>query len=194
MKNQVLHFYQRLCWQALADWLGPHDTEERPGEWARKSALLRRANLKIGRDVIVMSGLNSLISLNQNISIGDHCVIGPGARIWCFNRVTIGAFTVIGAGVALVNGGHDINTFEPVSGPLEIGRGCRIGHGCKIVRPVTIGDRAEIEPGAIVTADVPAASIVAGVPAKVVGQVEETERKWLWGSRFFSPQNFEIIA
>lgn len=187
-------FYQRLFWMAAADWLAPRDSETDPAPWARKAALLRRAGLRLGSEVIVMSGLQTLISLNQNITLGDACVVGPQVRIWGFNRVSVGACTVLGAEVMLLNGGHNIDTFEPDSGPLTIGRGCRLGHGCRIVRPVTIGDGAEIEAGAIVTADVPAGARIAGVPGKKVGERESADRQHLWGGRYFSPQTFEIIA
>ena len=48
-----------------------------------------------------------------------------------------------------------------------------IGSGATILPGVTIGDRAVVAAGAVVTKDVPEGTVVAGVPAKVVKTIEE---------------------
>ena len=52
--------------------------------------------------------------------------------------------------------------------PIRIGSRCFIGGGSLIIPGVTIGDECIVAAGSIVDRDVPARSIVAGVPAKVV--------------------------
>lgn len=54
------------------------------------------------------------------------------------------------------------------AGPLKIGDHVFVGAGAIITRPVTIGEHAIVAAGAVVTKDVPAYSIVAGNPAKVI--------------------------
>ena len=53
-------------------------------------------------------------------------------------------------------------------GAATIGNGVYIGPGAKIVGKVTIGDNVAIGANAVVTKDIPANSVVAGVPAKII--------------------------
>jgi acetyltransferase-like isoleucine patch superfamily enzyme len=57
-------------------------------------------------------------------------------------------------------------------GKIEIGNNCYIGAGAILLPNVTIGDNCLIAAGAVVTKDIPPNSIAAGVPAKVIGDIE----------------------
>lgn len=97
-------------------------------------------------------------SINENVQItaADTVEIGKGA--------TIGRDVVIRS-----YDGHTI--CQPgyrKSAPIHIGEHVWIGQGATILKGVTIGDGAVVASGAIVTKDVPANSLVAGVPAKVI--------------------------
>ena len=138
-----------------------------------------------------MPGLESLVSLHQLVKIGENCYLGPMVKLWAFHRLEIGACTVIGAESSFANGSHDPNSLEPSALPLVVGRGCRIGHGVRIVRAVRIGDNAVVEPGAVVTTDVNEATIVSGVPARTIAQREISKREYLWGDRWYCPQTFQ---
>lgn len=161
--------------------------------WERKNRWLRRAGMHIGRGAAIDCDFQCLTGLEENITLEDHVVLGMGVKIWNFNTVSIGRFSMFAADVTLVNGGHDKNTFEPFSGPLRIGKGCWIGNGARIVGPVSVGDNAIVAAGAVVVQDVPPASIVAGVPAKVIGMRELPEKVWHLGGRYFCPRTFTLI-
>ena len=55
--------------------------------------------------------------------------------------------------------------------PIVLKRGCYLGAGCIVLPGVTVGERAVVGAGAVVTRDVPAGKVVVGAPAKVVRDV-----------------------
>lgn len=57
---------------------------------------------------------------------------------------------------------------EGTVAPVVLKRGCYLGAGCLVLPGVTVGERAVVAAGAVVTRDVPAAKVVAGVPAHVI--------------------------
>lgn len=78
------------------------------------------------------------------------------------NNVTVGANAIIGDR----DGHSEIYASEPR--PIHVGKHVWIGMNATIMKGVTIGDNAIVGAGAIVTKDVPANAIVAGVPAKII--------------------------
>jgi acetyltransferase-like isoleucine patch superfamily enzyme len=107
----------------------------------------------------------------------------------------IGAFTMIdGSGGLTIGTGCDISTGAQIYthssarrcvsgrrypsvdvGPVTIGDRVFIGAGAIINMGVTVGDEAVVGAGAVVTANVPPRAIVAGVPARVIGEVRFDE-------------------
>ena len=70
-----------------------------------------------------------------------------------------------------MTGSHDINShdFSAKGGAIEIGDYCFIGVNATVLHSVKIGKGSVVCAGAVVTKDVPEYSVVAGVPAKVIG-------------------------
>lgn len=113
------------------------------------------------------------------INIGNNCSIGPQSHITAINRVTIGNNVLTGPRVLITDNAHgksQISTqrIAPANRPL-ISKGevviednVWIGEGSMIMPNVHIGKGAIIACNSVVTSDVPAYSIAAGSPTKII--------------------------
>jgi acetyltransferase-like isoleucine patch superfamily enzyme len=128
-------------------------------------------NTKIGAFVEVQKGAR----IGRNCKISSHTFICEG--------VTVEDAVFIGHGVAFINDSYPRATGE--SGELQqqgqdwaveatlVKQGASIGSGATILSKVTIGERAIVGAGSVVTKDVPANAIVAGNPARVLRYITE---------------------
>lgn len=111
-----------------------------------------------------------------DVEIGEGTWIGPFCSLDGTGGLVIGRGCSIAAGAQLLS--HDTVRWA-VSGGAEgpersatrIGDRCFVGTHAVVLRGVTVGDRCVIGAGAVVTRDVPAETIVAGVPAVPIGRV-----------------------
>ncbi|MDR3476704.1 MAG: acyltransferase [Gammaproteobacteria bacterium] len=180
--------------KSIANVLTPLETQTNINKWALKNKILRWTGLKIGKNVAISPGFECLSGKEDSITLKDYVALGHNVKLYNFGAITIESFTTIAADVTMTNGGHDTASLIPFSGEIKIGRGCWIGHGVRIIRPVTIGDNAIIAAGAIVTEDVPAGAIVAGVPAKVKSYRELPAKIWFLGDIYFDSRTFAIAT
>lgn len=86
--------------------------------------------------------------------------------------IEIGANATIGPDATILSLGHDPNSpdFKEMGGPVRIGARVWIGYRAIVLPGVTIGEGAVVAAGAVVSRDVEPLAIVAGVPARVIGQ------------------------
>jgi acetyltransferase-like isoleucine patch superfamily enzyme len=103
--------------------------------------------------------------------------IKSGTFIECSGGVQIGKHLHVGRGLKIFSANHDYRSdlaipygALDIPGPVTIGDFVWIGANVCIVPGVTIGEGAVIGMGAVVTRDVPIGAVVAGNPAKVIGQ------------------------
>ncbi|EKD80607.1 MAG: hypothetical protein ACD_40C00051G0002 [uncultured bacterium] len=108
----------------------------------------------------------------RGITIGEGTIIGFSCFIDGRERVTIGNHTDIASEVMIYSQEHDLTApdFHAVGSPVKIGDYVFIGPRAIILPGITIGDRAVIGAGAVVTKDVDPGIIVGGVPAKLIGE------------------------
>lgn len=104
---------------------------------------------------------------NAKILIKDNCGFS-GVSIVSDKEVYIGEGTTIGANAIIGDRDDHSDIYLSDSKPINIGKNVWIGMNATIMKGVTIGDNAIVGAGAIVTKNVPANAIVAGVPAKII--------------------------
>ena len=110
--------------------------------------------------------------LPPQISIGDYCSIGPGVQLVAAQRIELGTGCLLAADVYIT----DADWHEPYhrvfppgpAAPVVIGANVWLGHGAKVLKGVSIGDNSIVGAGAVVTRDIPANSVTAGNPARVI--------------------------
>lgn len=121
------------------------------------------------------------------IRIGKSCNIGAWNHLTAINEISIGDGFTSGKWVTISDNNHGNNSWEelhieplyrPVvsKGPIRIGKNVWVGDKVTILSGVTIGDCAIIAANAVVTKNVPAYSIVAGCPAKVIKKIENIHK------------------
>jgi len=120
---------------------------------------------------------------SPSIIIGSHCAIRENCHITAINSIIIGDHLLTGNNVLITDNSHGMSTMSHMSmpvterplyskGPVVIGKNVWLGNNVCIMSGVTIGDGAIIGANSVVTHDIPAYCIAAGIPAQVVKQVE----------------------
>ncbi len=115
----------------------------------------------------------------KNITIGKDVFINSGCHFQDQGGIEIGDGALIGHNVVLATINHDLNPKENRKNhyaAIKIGAHVWIGSNATILPGVTIGDYAVVAAGAVVTRDVPAMTVVGGVPARVLKTIQEEER------------------
>ncbi len=126
-----------------------------------------------------------LTDAGAKIGEGSHVgsIAGFGTEPYL---VEVGSHVYISGGVAMHT--HDGGTMQLYHmgladkkydnfGKIKIGDHCFIGHGSVILKNVTIGENCIIGAGSVVSKSIPAGHVAAGVPARVIGTVEEYYEK-----------------
>ncbi|KHD84222.1 2,3,4,5-tetrahydropyridine-2,6-dicarboxylate N-acetyltransferase [Heyndrickxia ginsengihumi] len=121
-----------------------------------------RDQVEIGDNAVIMMGA----SINIGSVIGEGTMIDMNAVLG--GRATVGKNCHIGAGAVLAG------VVEPPSAkPVIIEDNVLVGANAVILEGVTVGKGAVVAAGAIVVSDVPPNTVVAGVPAKVIKEIDE---------------------
>ncbi|MCK1984091.1 MULTISPECIES: 2,3,4,5-tetrahydropyridine-2,6-dicarboxylate N-acetyltransferase [Bacillaceae] len=170
------------------------------GEWSEVEEAIKAAGTKIEDYVVENDRRNSAIPLldlkgikariepgaiiRDQVSIGDNAVIMMGASINIGSvigegtmidmnailggRATVGKNCHVGAGAVLAG------VIEPPSAqPVILEDDVLIGANAVVLEGVKIGEGSVVAAGAVVTKDVPPYSVAAGIPARVIKQIDE---------------------
>lgn len=111
-----------------------------------------------------------------NIALGERVFFNFNCVILDICPVTIGDFTLLGPGVQILAAMHPMNAAlrrrQEYGRPVTIGNDVWLGAGALVLPGVTIGSRAVIGAGSVVTRDVPADVLAVGNPCRVVRAIE----------------------
>jgi putative colanic acid biosynthesis acetyltransferase WcaF len=107
-----------------------------------------------------------------NLVLRDHACVGDRAAIYSLNRIELHERATIAQEAYLCTGTHDFSQphLPLQTAPIEIGVGAFVGARAFIMAGVTVGAGCIIGAMSVVTHDVPPGAIVAGNPARVLGQ------------------------
>jgi maltose O-acetyltransferase len=112
-----------------------------------------------------------------NIELGERVFFNFNCIVLDVCRVRIGDYTLFGPAVQIYTPVHPLNAElrrrEEYGKPVEIGSDVWVGGGAMILPGVTIGSRAVIGAGSVVTRDVPEGVFAAGNPCKVIRAITE---------------------
>ena len=115
----------------------------------------------------------------KNIKLGKNVFINAGCQFQDQGGITIGDDTLVGPKTVIATLNHHQNPAKRanlIPKPVKIGSKVWIGANVTILPGVTVGDGAIIAAGAVVNKDVAANTIVGGVPAKYIKDVDMEDR------------------
>lgn len=115
------------------------------------------------------------INYGKNTKIGKNVFINFDCVFLDLGGITIEDNVLIAPKASLLSEGHPINSSDRhslVPGHIHIKKNAWIGAGATILPGVTIGENAVVAAGAVVSKDVPANTVVGGVPAKTIKTIE----------------------
>jgi acetyltransferase-like isoleucine patch superfamily enzyme len=144
------------------------------GSGVKLSKFINLYGCSIGENTKV----GAFVEVQKNATIGSNCKIS--SHTFICEGVTIENDVFVGHGVMFINDmyprattGGTLQTEADWSvEPTHVKRGASIGSNCTILSKITIGERAIVGAGSVVTRDVPADSIVAGNPARIIRRVD----------------------
>ncbi len=124
-----------------------------------------KGNIVIGEESYI--GINNILDFSNNIKIGNHVhIAGPSTGVW-----THTSYNVCLKGLSV---GYKDEEFHPTA-PITIENNVYIGGNCTIYPGVTIHHHSVIAPNSAVTKDVAPYTMVGGVPAKIIKQIDKNK-------------------
>lgn len=114
-------------------------------------------------------------NIGRNISLGKNVFVNHACSFLDLGGIVIGDEVMIGPRVNITSEDHPVDVASRktlVPSVVVIQRNAWIGAGATILPGVTVGENSVVAAGAVVRKDVPANTVVGGVPARVLKQIE----------------------
>ena len=146
-----------------------------------RTAWLRLLGAKIGARVVLHDvrffnlyrrGIRGL-TVGNDCFLGGECLLDLAEGICLEDQVTLAERVLILTHTNVGYRDHPLQRhFPPIAAPVSIGRGSFIGANVTVLPGVRIGEGSFVAAGSVVTVDVPAHTLVAGIPAKALRALE----------------------
>ena len=141
---------------------------------------MRAGRLEVGEGTLFEPGVWITAPGDARVVIGSGCFLNLGVMVAAADLVEIGDHCMFANGCFITDGSHRFDDPEkPVpwqgfesKGPTRIGANVWCGAHVVVTSGVSIGERCVVGANSVVTEDIPAYSVAAGVPAKVLRKVE----------------------
>lgn len=116
----------------------------------------------------------------RNLAVGDNVHIGPGCRLDMEGQITIGSRSTLSPGVTVLthadpgssHGSRLVRFYPARVAAVSVGEDCWIGACAIVLCGTSVGDLSVVGAGSVVTQDVPAHCVAAGIPASVRKQID----------------------
>ena len=169
---------QTRCLEKLYDY-----NQTRPGEGAKRAALLREMFAELGEGCYIEPPLHAnwgghFVHFGKNVYANFNLTLVDDTHVY------VGDNVMFGPNVTVATAGHPLNAEQRAQGmqynlPVRIGKNCWIGAGALIMPGVRIGDNTVIGAGSVVTRDIPAGVVAVGVPCRVLHPITpDSEEKY----------------
>lgn len=132
-------------------------------------------SVDLGTRLVLENGVAlKLVSPEASLKLGESTFVGRGSEFDVLGSMSIGSHTLIAPYCFVTDHNHGVLSDQRIDEqpckvePVRIGNDVWLGTRVVVLPGVSIGDGAVVAAGAVVTRDVPAGAIVAGVPAKII--------------------------
>lgn len=155
-KNMLIDYPKWMLFKIAKNWviLNRISNKLRPTIWSI-------TGVKIDKNVIISYDVYYDVNSASRITVEKGVLISPRVSLFCHKR-NLSDYCI---GDMLIEKPYDFAA-------IVLKRGCSIGTGSVVMPGVTIGEGAIVGAGSVVTKNVPAWTIVAGNPAKVIKQIQ----------------------
>jgi len=188
LNGRYARLYWRYLWRRIFTRAGWRWQTDGPVFFGRdlEIEIGRSGTVRFGRFVWVGDG-TKIRCHEGEVEIGAKTVIGQDCTISAYRRVRIGEQCVIADRAMFIDFDHGVVEVERpirVQGiymrDVAVGSNVWVGYGACVLRGVNVGDNAILGTSTVVTRDIPANAVVAGVPARIL-RMRDAPSSLRWG-------------
>ena len=177
---------QTRCLEKLYDY-----NQTRPGEGARRRALLQEMFAEFGEDSYIEPPLHANFG-GKFVHFGKNVYANFNLTLVDDTHIYVGDCTMFGPNVTVATAGHPILPQLRAQGyqynaSVHIGKNCWIGAGAILLPGVTLGDNVVVGAGSVVTKDLPDNVVAVGNPCRVLRPITDNDREYYFKQHPIDP-------